>query len=81
MSELTQLIARRIIDRVGGSGQPPEYGIEYFSAGLDPYLDVIDAEYLSTLISQGGSTFKASTVVGRRTSSMPCVTARGSTTS
>jgi hypothetical protein len=58
MSELTQSVARRIIDRVGGSGQPPEYGIEYFSAGLDPYLDVIDAEYLSTLIPQGGSTFK-----------------------
>jgi hypothetical protein len=58
MNELTPLVARRIIDRVGGPGQPPEYGFQYFTAGLDEYLSVIEEEYFSTLIRQGGSSFK-----------------------
>ena len=58
MAELTQLVARRIIDRVGGPGEPPEYGFQYFTAGIDLYLSVIDEEYLTSLIRQGGSSFK-----------------------
>ena len=58
MSELDRRLARRIIDQLGGSGQPPEYGVEHFSAGLDPYLKVIDEEYLGTFIKDDGSAFK-----------------------
>jgi len=58
MSELNPQIARRIIDTVGANGIPPAYGFQFFTAGLDPYLSVIDEEYLSTFIKQGGSAFK-----------------------
>lgn len=58
MDELTQNVARQIIDRVGGPGQPPEYGFQFFTAGIGQYLTVIDEEYLHTLIRQGGSSFK-----------------------
>jgi len=58
MNELDPKIARRIIDTVGGNGIPPEYGFQFFSAGLDPYLSVLEEEYLSTFIKQGGSAFK-----------------------
>lgn len=51
-------LARRIIDNLGGSGQPPEFGVQHFTVGLDPYLDVIKEEYLSTFIKDGGSVFK-----------------------
>src|SRR5262249_15228528 len=55
---LTKQVARQIIDRVGGPGQPPDYGFQYFSAGLGPYLGVIEAEYLDDFIREGGSSFK-----------------------
>jgi hypothetical protein len=58
MSELNPQIARRIIDTVGANGIPPEYGLQFFTAGLDPYLSVIESEYLSTFIREGGSVFK-----------------------
>ena len=58
MIELTAINAKRIIDRVGGPGQPPEYGFQFFTAGLDPYLSVIQEEYLSSLVKDGGSSFK-----------------------
>jgi len=58
MNDLDPKIARRIIDTVGANGIPPEYGFQFFSAGLDPYLSVIGGEYLSTFIRQGGSAFK-----------------------
>ena len=58
MNELKPDIARRIIDTVGANGIPPEYGFQYFTVGLDPYLSVIDEEYLSSFIKQGGSAFK-----------------------
>jgi len=50
--------ARKIIETVGGEGIPPQCGYEYFTAGLDPYLAVIDEEYLSTFIKDGGAVFK-----------------------
>ena len=58
MNDLDPKIARRIIDTVGGNGIPPEYGFQFFTAGLDPYLSIIEEEYLSTFIRQGGSAFK-----------------------
>jgi len=58
MDDLTKQVARQVIDRVGGPGQPPDYGFQYFSAGLGPYLGVIEAEYLHDFIREGGSSFK-----------------------
>lgn len=58
MNQLTQPIARKIIERVGGPGQPPEWGLQYFTAGLDPYLSIIDTEYLASFVKDGGASFK-----------------------
>jgi len=51
-------IARRIIEVAGGNGIPPEYGFQFFTVGLDPYLTVLEEEYLSSFIKDGGSSFK-----------------------
>lgn len=56
--ELDKKNARRIIDQLGGAGQPPSYGIEFFSVGLEEYLTTIDEDYLSTFIKDGGAAFK-----------------------
>lgn len=58
MNGLDQSTARRIIEQVGGTGQPPQYGLQFFSVGLEKYLSVIDNEYLSGFIRDGGSAFK-----------------------
>ncbi len=58
ISQLDRIHARRIIQDVGGSGQPPVYGYQFFTAGIGPYLDTIEDEYLSDFISAGGSSFK-----------------------
>lgn len=58
MNGLEPITARRIIEIVGANGIPPEYGFQFFTAGLDPYLSVIEDEYLSSFIRQGGSAFK-----------------------
>lgn len=58
MNELDKRVARVIIDTVGANGIPPEYGFQFFTAGLEPYLSIIQDEYLSTFIKQGGSSFK-----------------------
>jgi len=58
VNELTARIARRIIDTVGANGTPPEYGFQFFTEGLDPYLSIIEDEYLGSYINQGGSAFK-----------------------
>jgi hypothetical protein len=57
-AELTKPIARRVIESVGSSGTPPEYGFSYFTVGIDAYLDVIEDEYFCDYIRDGGSTFK-----------------------
>lgn len=59
---LTRRQARRVIEVVGSSGQPPEWGFQFFSVGLEPYLRVIEDDYLKALIRDGGSSFKV--VVG-----------------
>ena len=58
MEALSKPIARKIIEVLGESGQPPVYGHHFFSYGLDPYLNIIDAEYLKTYIKDGGASFK-----------------------
>jgi hypothetical protein len=58
MNELKPQVARRIIDTVGANGIPPQYGFQFFTAGLEPYLSVIEEEYLASFIKQGGSAFK-----------------------
>jgi len=54
----SQYTARKIIEIVGGIGNPPEYGFQYFTAGLDDLLNTIDDEYLKNYICSGGSVFK-----------------------
>ncbi|HDD35387.1 MAG TPA: hypothetical protein ENF30_01165 [Candidatus Desulfofervidus auxilii] len=51
-------VARRIIETVGAYGTPPEYGFQFFTAGLDDYLRIIHEEYLKTYIKEGGSVVK-----------------------
>lgn len=58
MTDLTRRQARQIIEQLGSSGQPPEFGVNHFSVGLDPYLDVILEEYIGDFIQDGGSAFK-----------------------
>ena len=58
MNELRPDLARRIVETVGANGIPPEYGFQYFTAGLQPYLSVMEEEYLSSFVKQGGSAFK-----------------------
>lgn len=55
---INQVIARRIIDKLGGFGTPPEFGIEYFSVGLEPYLNVLENDYFNFPGRQSISTFK-----------------------
>lgn len=55
---LDSTVARKIIEIVGGQGNPPEYGFQYFTVGLDTYLETIEEEYLGSFIKDGGSTFK-----------------------
>ncbi|GMV42759.1 MAG: hypothetical protein AMXMBFR64_44750 [Myxococcales bacterium] len=51
-------LARRIIETVGAYGAPPEWGFQLFSAGIGPYLDVLDKDYLGDFIAGGGASFK-----------------------
>ena len=55
--EIDSQVARWILEIVG-MGNPPEYGSQYFTVGLDDYLNTIDEEYLKTHIKNGGSIFK-----------------------
>lgn len=58
MNEVSQQVANHIIDTVQ-RGVPPEHGFQYFTAGLDPYLSVLENEYFSdSYLRQGGSVFK-----------------------
>ena len=59
LENLDRVLAHRIITSVGSTGQPPEYGFQFFSVGLDEIVNIIDKEYLQFLIKDGGSSFKA----------------------
>ncbi len=58
LEDLDPKLAKKIINAVGSAGQPPVYGYQYFSAGLDSYLTTLDEEYLSDFVKDGGSAFK-----------------------
>ncbi|MEO0098610.1 MAG: BREX system ATP-binding domain-containing protein [candidate division WOR-3 bacterium] len=50
--------AKAIINKLGSSGTPPEFGLEFFTIGLDKYLKVIEEEYLTSLLKFRLSSFK-----------------------
>lgn len=56
--DIDKKTARVIINTVGSEGIPPEYGFQYFTAGLDPYISILRDEYLRSFIKEGGSSFK-----------------------
>jgi len=59
VSELTEGLARHILQRLGESGQPPDQGISVLNVGNETYLKVLDAEYLSRLANEPlASSFK-----------------------
>jgi hypothetical protein len=58
IAKLNPTAAKHIIDIVGSSGQPPTYGYQFFTSGIEEYVSTIEKEYLSDYISKGGSTFK-----------------------
>ena len=57
INELDPEVAKRIIEACA-TGVPPEYGLEYFTAGLDEILKVVENRYLKDYIPKGGSAFK-----------------------
>lgn len=59
MINVDQVTAHKIIQDVAGFGQPPEYGFQFFSVGLEEITSVIEHEYLDFSIKHGGSSFKA----------------------
>lgn len=59
LPDLPPALARRILQRVGEAGQPPEVGIEHLNVGNERVLDVLDREYLTPIATEGrGSSFK-----------------------
>ncbi|GAI79648.1 unnamed protein product, partial [marine sediment metagenome] len=57
-NQIAPRLAKAIIHKLGSFGTPPEFGIEYFSVGLEPYLDVIENEYLEDILKLNLSSFK-----------------------
>ncbi len=58
MVEITKEYAKAIINKLGSSGTPPEFGIQTFTIGLDKYLRVLEDEYLRSLLKYRLSSFK-----------------------
>ncbi len=58
MTEVDRQLARAIISKLGSTGTPPEFGIEHFTVGLEPYLKVIEDEYLNGILKYNLSSFK-----------------------
>ncbi len=57
--ELTQRVARKILDQMGENGKPPELGISHVNVGNDSYLKIVDQVYIEDLIRRAdGSSFK-----------------------
>jgi hypothetical protein len=57
MTDLTPTLARHIVDRLGGPGEPPIWGFQHFTVGLDPLSGAL-REVLSGHVAEGWSTFK-----------------------
>ncbi|MGB9742347.1 MAG: BREX system ATP-binding domain-containing protein [bacterium] len=51
-------LARAIINKLGSTGTPPEFGVEAFTVGLERYLRVIEDEYLNGILKFNLSSFK-----------------------
>jgi hypothetical protein len=51
-------LARAIVNKLGSTGTPPEFGTEHFTVGLEPYLKVIEDEYLDGILKFNLSSFK-----------------------
>lgn len=49
--------ATHILQRLGESGQPPEYGVELINVGNESYLNVLEEEYFGRQL-KGGASFK-----------------------
>ncbi|MGB7054656.1 MAG: BREX system ATP-binding domain-containing protein [bacterium] len=56
--DLDPRLAKAIIHKLGSFGTPPEFGIEYFSVGVEQYLRVIEDEYLKDILKFNLSSFK-----------------------
>ncbi|OPX17460.1 hypothetical protein BXT86_06365 [candidate division WOR-3 bacterium 4484_100] len=56
--KLDKKTAKAIIHQLGSSGTPPQFGIEHFSVGLEPFLKVIEEEYLRDILKLNLSSFK-----------------------
>lgn len=50
--------ARAIINKLGSTGTPPEFGIETFTIGLEKHLSIIEDEYLKGILKYNLSSFK-----------------------
>ncbi|MEO0225452.1 MAG: BREX system ATP-binding domain-containing protein [candidate division WOR-3 bacterium] len=55
---LDAALAKAIINKLGESGTPPEFGIEHFTIGLERYLRVVEDEYLRGILKYNLSSFK-----------------------
>jgi hypothetical protein len=75
MKGIEKVTARRIIEIVGSSGQPPEWGLQFFTAGLSDYLDVLEEDYFGSYILDGGASFKMviGAFGGGKTHSLYCI--------
>ena len=75
IADLDPVEAKRIIQAVGGPGQPPVYGYQFFTAGIGDYLSTIENEYLADSVYHGGSAFKliVGTYGGGKTHFLYCV--------
>ncbi len=51
-------LARAIVNKLGSTGTPPEFGIEHFTVGLEAYLKVVEEEYLDGILRYNLSSFK-----------------------
>jgi hypothetical protein len=51
-------LAKAIVNKLGSTGTPPEFGIEAFTVGLNTFLKVIEEEYLDGILKSNLSSFK-----------------------
>jgi hypothetical protein len=58
MKQIDKRLAKAMIHKLGSFGTPPEFGIEHFSVGVEPYLTVIENEYLKDMLRYNLSSFK-----------------------
>ncbi|MEO0088627.1 MAG: BREX system ATP-binding domain-containing protein, partial [candidate division WOR-3 bacterium] len=51
-------LAKAIVHKLGSYGTPPEFGLEYYTVGLEKYLEVIEEEYFKDYLKLKLSSFK-----------------------